>query len=144
MALKPTGLIVSSPIVWSRYVAMSQSGLALAPVAAALAGNDQDEEAEADGDEAVDELARAGGLVDRSSPAPPQIHANTGASVKMKNELTLWNQLLGNGMPKMLVSVLRSANRLSVEPACSKTDQKSADARNSTATTMSRLRSARV
>ena len=50
----------------------------------------------------------------------------------MKNELTLWNQLLGNGRPNTSVRVLRSANRLSVEPACSNTDQKSAEAKNST------------
>ena len=62
----------------------------------------------------------------------------------MKNEFTLWNQLLGNDRPNTSVRVLRSANRLSVEPACSNTDQNSAEAKNSTATTYSRRRSAVV
>ena len=62
----------------------------------------------------------------------------------MKNELSDWNQLLGNGRPKSTFSVLRSANRFKVDPACSNTDQKSAEARNNTAMTTSRLRSAGV
>ena len=64
-----------------------------------------------------------------------QIHANTGASAIRNSELSDWNQLLGNGRPITWLLVLRSANRLSVDPACSKTDQKSAAARNSTAIT---------
>ena len=41
----------------------------------------------------------------------------------------------------MALWVLRSANRFSVDPACSNTDQKSAAARNSTPMTQSFLRS---
>ena len=44
----------------------------------------------------------------------------------------------------MMLLVLRSANRFSVEPACSNTDQKSAAARKSTPITYRRLRSSGV
>ena len=49
-----------------------------------------------------------------------------------KNEFIDWNQLLGKSEPEDLLRVLRSANRLSVDPACSNTDQNSDAARNST------------
>ena len=56
----------------------------------------------------------------------------TGANRIKKNEFMDWNQLLGNDMPSTLVLVLRSAKRLSVDPACSKTDQNNPAARNRT------------
>ena len=71
-------------------------------------------------------------------------HANTGASRKMKNEFTLWNQLLGKGTPSTWLSVLRSANRFSVDPACSNTDQNKRGRQEQHATTYRRLRSAGV
>src|SRR4030081_3335528 len=43
--------------------------------------------------------------------------------------------------PSIRLFVLRAAKRLRVDPACSKTDQKSADATNRMATTISRFRS---
>src|SRR5947209_5261766 len=70
-----------------------------------------------------------------------QSQAKTGASAMMNNGCKDCIQLAGNENPKMLLSVLRSANRFSVEPACSKTDQNIADATKSTATTIRRLRS---
>ena len=50
----------------------------------------------------------------------------------MNPELSDWNQEDGNAKPNRWLSVLRSANRFSVEPACSKIDQNSAEATNST------------
>ena len=54
------------------------------------------------------------------------------------------SQLAGNVKPRMFLSVLLSANRLSVDPACSNTHQNSADATKSTPTTNSRFRSTGV
>src|SRR3954466_8979565 len=68
-------------------------------------------------------------------PMRSQIHAKTGASMKRNAEFIDWNQLLGKLHPKTDVRVLRSANRLSVEPACSNADQNSAAATNRTAMT---------
>ena len=59
-------------------------------------------------------------------------HARIGAKMIRKNEFIDWNQLLGNAKPRNVLSVLRSAKRFSVDPACSNTDQNSAAARNST------------
>ncbi len=75
------------------------------------------------------------GLEGSFEPIRTHSQAKTGASVKMKSELSDWNQLLGNSHPRTEVRVLLSAKRFNVEPACSKTDQKSAAARNSTAMT---------
>ena len=50
----------------------------------------------------------------------------------MNSALSDCNQLLGNAQPRTTLRVLRSAKRLSVEPACSKTDQKIAAARKKT------------
>jgi hypothetical protein len=44
----------------------------------------------------------------------------------MNSEFNDWNQLLGNSRPRRTFAVLRSAKRLSVDPACSIADQKSA------------------
>src|SRR5205807_4283000 len=68
--------------------------------------------------------------------------AKTGASATTKTGCTNWYQLAGKTRPKGRVrSVLRSANRLSVEPACSKDAQKRAEATNSTRMAADRLRS---
>ena len=45
--------------------------------------------------------------------------ANSGARVMMNREFSDWNQELGKVQPSIDVRVLRSANRFSVEPACS-------------------------
>src|SRR4051812_4001750 len=52
-------------------------------------------------------------------PRRIQIHANTGASAITKIGCTDWNHDDGNEKPIRLSRVYRSANRLSVEPACS-------------------------
>ena len=118
-------------------------GLAFVPAAAAAAGGIRITKPSPTATRPITNLP---GLEGSRPPAASltQIHANTGASVKMKNEFTLWNQLLGNVMPNRRVSVSRSAKRFSVDPACSNTDQNSADARKSTATTTRRRRSAGV
>src|SRR5262245_57026003 len=59
-------------------------------------------------------------------------HAKIGAKTMMNSAFADWNQLLGNAQPKIELLVERSANRFSVEPACSKTDQKMAAARKNT------------
>src|SRR3954463_7241064 len=78
------------------------------------------------------------------SPSRSHSHANTGASIQRNSEFSDWNQLLGNGKPRSTLFVLRSANRLSVDPACSKTDQKIAEARNNAAIAYRRWRSSRL
>src|SRR4029453_16445900 len=55
-------------------------------------------------------------------------HANRGARMKIRIALTDCHQLLGKSYPKIVLVVLRSANRFSVDPACSKTDQNNAAA----------------
>ena len=62
----------------------------------------------------------------------------------MNREFSDWNQVLGKLQPSIDVRVLRSANRFSVEPACSNSDQNSAAPRKSTPITYSCLRSAGV
>src|SRR6202035_556605 len=80
------------------------------------------------------------------SRLPSLIHsqAKTGASVQMKNELTDCSQLDGNLKPKMELRVKRSAKRLSVEPACSKADQKREAKTKKRKMAAMRLRSAAV
>ena len=134
MALKPTGLNTNSPIVCRKYVAVSHIGLTRAPWSAMRAG-----------------------MIRMRKPAPTKIrpnpnlvgligslpvdaslthsHASTGANAKMNNEFIDWNQLLGYAMPNTSLRVLRSANRLRVEPACSNTDQNNDAAKNSTVIT---------
>ena len=66
-------------------------------------------------------------------PSAIQSHANTGANAQTKNEFIDWNQLLGKLQPTIDVRVSRSAKSVSVDPACSKSDQKSAAARKNSA-----------
>src|SRR3954469_6810325 len=94
----------------------------------------------------ISAIANFAGL-DGSCPRAPshsQSHAKTGASIHRNSEFSDWNQLLGNGKPRSTLFVLRSANRLSVDPACSKTDQKIAEARNNAAIAYRRWRSSRL
>src|SRR5687768_7408744 len=84
------------------------------------------------------------GLEGSRLPIRIQIQANTGESTTSMNGATDWSQLAGKGTPNTSVRVARWAKRLSVEPACSKTDQKIIAATNSTSTTISRLRSSGV
>src|SRR5215213_4618959 len=91
-------------------------------------------------------IANFAGL-DGSCPRAPshsQSQAKTGARIQRKSEFSDWNQLLGNGRPRSTLLVLRSANRFSVEPACSNTDQKMPAAKNSAAMAYSRRRSSGV
>src|SRR5262245_48876388 len=71
-------------------------------------------------------------------------HAMIGAKIQMKAELSAWKYVLGKLQPNTDVRVSRSANRFSVEPACSNSDQNSAAARNNTPMTYRRLRSSGV
>src|SRR5690349_21436397 len=94
----------------------------------------------------MSDIANFAGL-EGSLPASPRRshnHANMGAKIQRNNEFSDWNQLLGNGNPNRTLFVLRSANRFNVDPACSNTDQKIADARNSAAIAYRRCRSSRV
>ena len=71
-------------------------------------------------------------------------HAKIGANAMMNSEFSDWYQVLGNSMPNTTLFVSRSANRFSVDPACSNSDQNNAAARKSTPITQSRLRSSDV
>src|SRR5262245_40933379 len=68
-------------------------------------------------------------------------HAKTGAKAMMNIAFSDWNQLLGYRNPNTSFRVLRSANRFSVEPACSNTDQKIAAQTKNTKITHRRPRS---
>src|SRR2546421_12042766 len=81
------------------------------------------------------------GLDGSRRPSRTHIHANTGASAMMKSELTDWYQLLGKSQPRIELRVLRSARRLSVDPACSNSDQKSAAAMKHTPSANTSVRS---
>ena len=74
---------------------MSHSGLASTPASAARAGGDQDQRSR--GRRTPGPITNFAGLVGSwpRAASQSQSQAKTGARVKMKNELTLWNQLLG-------------------------------------------------
>src|SRR6266436_1509742 len=72
------------------------------------------------------------GLDGSREPSRTHNQANTGANVMMKSAFADWNQLLGNVQPRMEFRVARSAKRLSVDPACSNSDQNRAAARKKT------------
>src|SRR2546430_16941669 len=56
--------------------------------------------------------------------------ANNGASVTTKIEFNDWNVVAPKDQPKIVRSVLRLANSVNVDPACSKHPQKIAAAKN--------------
>jgi hypothetical protein len=70
-------------------------------------------------------------------------HAKNGAKMKMKSELSDWNQLAGitKFNAGKVRSVYRSAKRFKEEPACSKPEKNRAQPANSTTITTPRLRS---
>src|SRR5512135_709371 len=117
---------------------MSQSGLTLIPVAPSLAAMTRMPNPAATNTSPIVNFA---GLDGSRFPSRTQSHANTGASSTMKIGSADWNQLAGNPTPNSRLSVLRSAKRLRVEPACSNTDQKMAAARKRTRIVISRFRS---
>src|SRR5687767_8119143 len=80
------------------------------------------------------------GLDGSRFPSRSHIHAKTGARRMMKAAFTDWNQLDGKSNPRIEVRVLRSAKRLSVEPACSNADQNTEAPRKSTRITTCRFR----
>jgi hypothetical protein len=68
--------------------------------------------------------ANFAGLEGSRDPSRIQSQAKNGPNMKMmKNEFTDWNQLDGKSKPSRLVRVLRSANSVRVEPACSNAAQ---------------------
>src|SRR5207302_8842894 len=68
-------------------------------------------------------------------------HAKTGAEMITRIGCTDWNQAAGNSYPKIWRFVLRSPDKLSEEPDCSKDAQKIAAAAKSTKMATARLRS---
>src|SRR4029077_19244185 len=129
MALRPTGLKQSSPMVWSRYVTTSQSGLTLTPVAASCAATIRIANPAATNTSPITNFR---GLDGSRLPSDTQSQANNGDSSTMQIGLADWNQLAGKERPNKRLSVLRSAKRFRVEPACSNTDQKIAAPTKST------------
>ncbi len=120
---------------------MSQSGLTWTPPAASCAATTRTAKPAPTLSSPNENLT---GVEGSREPSAIQSHAKTGASIQMNIEFIDWNQLLGKFHPKTDVRVSRSAKRLSVEPACSKSDQKSAAARKKRPMTYSRLRSSGV
>src|SRR5688572_9369172 len=125
MALRPTGDRASSPMVCRRYVSVSHIGLTWKPPSAACAGGTRMANPSPTKTRPNANLAGLDGSAPRDAILT-HIHAKTGARIIRNSEFSDWNQLLGNGRPIISVRVLRSAKRLSVEPACSNTDQNSA------------------
>ena len=68
-------------------------------------------------------MANLAGLEGFRLPSRTQSTAKTGANRMMKSGGSDWYQLAGKPWPRIELSVLRSAKRLSVEPACSKAIQ---------------------
>ncbi len=89
-------------------------------------------------------MVNLAGLDGSRRPRRHQIQANTGDRTTRENGATDCSQLGGKAKPNASVRVARWANRLSVEPACSKTDQKIVAATKSTRTTTRRFRSSDV
>ena len=66
-------------------------------------------------------------------PSATQIQAMTGASTMIAIELTVWNHAVGQvNVPSWRLTMF-SARKVNELPACSKPDQKAAQAMNSTA-----------
>ena len=85
-------------------------------------------------------LSGAAGLRLRRASATHNAE-NNGAKRITKAGCTDWNQPAGTSKPPTTRSVWRLANRFIDDPACSKPDQKSAQAMNITSTTTMRPRS---
>src|SRR5262245_32371602 len=124
IADNPTGLKHSSPMVCSRYVRISHIGLTLIPASADTAGGTSIKKPKPTNSSPSANFAATLG-----SRGPIFIHniENSGASAISQIELTDWNQLDGNAIPRTKFRVFSSANRFSVEPACSNKDQNSAE-----------------
>src|SRR4051812_32685537 len=125
IALRPTGLRQSSPNVCSRYTTVSQSGLTCTPPAERRAATIRTANPAPTRRRPSENLTGVEGSWPRR-PSDSHSHANIGANAQTKSEFIDWNQLLGYDQPKIVVRVSRSANRLRVDPACSKSDQNSA------------------
>ena len=136
VALRPTGDSVSSPSVWKRYVSTSHHGDAWPPSAETSPAPTIVTKPRPSSTRPIPNLV----AVDGSRPLRPrytQIIATNGAMVKMKKAFSDWNQAAGTMVPfsnpgihwsqsPRVRSVDCSANRLRLEPACSKAARKMA------------------
>src|ERR1700733_8331677 len=116
IALNPTGLRHISPTVCKKYVLVNHHGETNEPRIAALAGGTRIANAIPPNSNAPTNFA---GLDGSRLPSAIHSHANSGARIITKSAGTNWNQLAGKSNPNTTRLVLRSANRLSDEPACS-------------------------
>src|ERR1700694_2150856 len=116
IALKPTGLRHISPIVCKKYVAVSHNGDTRTPWLASAAAGTRTTRPELTKKRPHENFA---GLEGSCRSSLIQNQAKMGARITTKIAFTAWNQLAGNAKPKTLLFVLRSANRLREEPACS-------------------------
>src|SRR3954469_18421175 len=89
-------------------------------------------------------MANLAGLDGFRRPRRTQSTAKTGANRMMKRGGSDWYQLAGKPCPNIELLVFRSANRLSVDPACSYAIQNTTAAANRTAMTTRLFRSPRV
>src|SRR5216684_8972168 len=112
-----------------RYVAMSHIGLTSAPDALACPAGTSMANPNPTPMSPAENLT---GLDGSREPSPTHNQAKTGANVMMKSAFADWNQLLGKFHPRIEFRVARSAKRLSVDPACSNSDQNRAAARKKT------------
>src|ERR1700676_2074744 len=112
-----------------RYVAMSHTGLTSVPDALACAAGTSRANPAPTPMSPAENLT---GLDGSREPSRTQSQAKTGANVMMNSAFADWNQLLGKVHPRMEFRVARSAKRLSVDPACSNSDQHRAAARKKT------------
>ena len=123
MADRPTGLRQSSPIVANRYESISQIQPTLFPPAAIdAAGTMITNDSEANSKP----TANFAGLDGLRVPSFTQIHANTGESNTIHPEFTDCHDPEVNVIPRITLRVLRSAKSVSVDAACSNTDQNTA------------------
>src|SRR5687767_10412301 len=136
MLLRPMGLRQSSPMVWKKYVTISQVGLtgfssvALTEPHARTANPTPRN---------INPKPIFAGIDGLREPIQSHSALNNGASRMMNTPLTDCSQLAGISHPLTMRSVSRSANRVIDEPACSKPDQKHAAARKHTAITPTRF-----
>src|SRR5690242_18061266 len=114
--LKPTGLRHISPSVWIKYVALSHQGETEAPAAT---GTRMANPSPTHRSPKVNFV----GLDGWRFPSASHNQANTGAIAITRIGCTDWNQAAGNTKLPICRLMLRSANRLSDDPACSNADQ---------------------
>ncbi len=100
IALKPTGLNTSSPMVCRKYVVVSHIGLASTP--SARAGGIRIAKPRPASTRPQANLVGADGSVPLAAILT-QTHAITGANRIRKNEFIDWNQLLGKSNPRTLL-----------------------------------------